>query len=298
MTRGAARAVPVLMYHHVNPSPGVLTVTVRHFEEQIAWLARHGYRSLSAREFADYLAGVAVAPKSVVVTFDDGYLDNWVHAHPVLQKHGFNAIGFLVSAWPGDGPARPHASSANGVGGVSGASNASRPLPHLLNHAAGEIAIADGRADDAVLRWSEIDEMRRCGTFEFHSHTHTHLRWDRVARSRDEKRERLQEDLVRARETLRLRFGEASDHLCWPQGYYDDDYREVALRAGFRFFYTCDSGTNTFQPYPAVRWLESGFDGHSIRRLEVRDKPAGWLASRLWVHSRPLLSRAYLSIKR
>jgi peptidoglycan/xylan/chitin deacetylase (PgdA/CDA1 family) len=295
VTRGAARAVPVLMYHHVNPLPGVLTVTVRHFEEQIAWLAQRGYRSLSAREFADYLAGAPVAQKSVVVTFDDGYLDNWVHAHPVLQKHGFSAICFLVSAWPGDGPARAH---AGGASGASVASVASRPLPRLLSHAAGEKAIADGCADDAVLRWSEIDEMRRCGTFEFHSHTHTHIRWDRVAHSRDEKRECLHEDLVRARETLRLRFGEASDHLCWPQGYYDDDYREVALRAGFRFFYTCDSGTNAFRPNPAVRSRDSGIDAHSIRRLEVRDKPAGWLASRLWVHSRPLLSRAYLSIKR
>ncbi|CAB3762190.1 polysaccharide deacetylase family protein [Paraburkholderia solisilvae] len=286
---GAARAVPVLMYHHISPSPGMITVTPHHFAQQMACLAQRGYRTLSAGELGRYLSGQPVAPKSVVITFDDGYLDNWVHAHPVLQKHGFSAICFLVSAWPGEGPVRPHA-----------ASDDSRPLPRLLNHAEGEAAIANGRADDAILRWSEIDEMRRCGTFEFHSHTHTHVRWDRVARSRDEKRERLRDDLVRARAMLRLRLGEDSDHLCWPQGYYDDDYREVALGIGFRYFYTCASGTNAFAfgRRSGPSWPSPALNGHSIRRLEVRNKPAPWLASRLWVHSRPLVSSVYLSIKR
>jgi peptidoglycan/xylan/chitin deacetylase (PgdA/CDA1 family) len=290
-----ARAVPVLMYHHVNPSPGVLTVSLRHFEDQIAWLAERGYRSLKAREFEAYLLGEPAAPKSLVITFDDGYLDTWVHAYPVLRKHGFNAICFLVSGWPVDGPARLHAAKP---GGVSGERSEGMALPHLLSHAAAENAIANGRADDAIMRWAEIDEMRRCGTFEFHSHTHTHVRWDRVARSRDEKLERLHEDLEHARATLRARFGDVSDHLCWPQGYYDDDYREIARRVGFRFFYTCDSGTNAFRSREAAQWPPTRFDGYSIRRLEVRDRPATWLASRLRVHSHPLLSRAYLAIKR
>ncbi|MFC0402714.1 polysaccharide deacetylase family protein [Paraburkholderia rhizosphaerae] len=286
MTR-VALAVPVLMYHHVSPTPGMITVSPAHFAEQIACLARRGYRTLNARELADYLRGAPVAPKSVVITFDDGYLDNWVHAHPVLQRYGFSAICFLVSAWPGDGPARPHASS----GGCG-------KLPYLLSHAESEDAIAKGRADDAILRWSEIEAMRRCGTFEFHSHTHCHARWDMVTRNRGEKRERLHDDLVRARDTLRSRLGEVSNHLCWPQGYYDDDYLDVALSAGFRHFYTCDRGTNSFRRWSASQPLTPAFPGHSIRRLEVRDRSAAWLASRLWVHARPLVSRAYLAIKR
>jgi peptidoglycan/xylan/chitin deacetylase (PgdA/CDA1 family) len=140
--------------------------------------------------------------------------------------------------------------------------------------------------------------MRRCGTFEFHSHTHTHVRWDRVARSRGDKRECLRVDLARSREALRLRLGAVSDHLCWPQGYYDDDYHELAQSAGFRFLYTCDTGTNAFWRRDASHWPHPCVGAHRIKRLEVRDKPAAWLASRIWIHSRPLLSRAYLSIKR
>ena len=39
--------------------------------------------------------------------------------------------------------------------------------------------VAAGRADEVMLRWSEIEAMRAAGTFEFHSHTHTHTRWDK-----------------------------------------------------------------------------------------------------------------------
>jgi peptidoglycan/xylan/chitin deacetylase (PgdA/CDA1 family) len=276
-----ASAVPVLMYHHVSTSPGMITVSPEHFAEQMAHLAQAGYRTLGAAQLAAYLAGEDMPEKSLVITFDDGYLDNWVHAHPVLELHGFTALCFLVSSWPGAGGVRPNASNA-----------APGALPRLLDHHAGERAIESGHADDAILRWSEIDAMRDAGTFEFHSHTHSHVRWDQVAPSRSSKRDSLRDDLSLARETLAQRLGSVSDHLCWPQGYYDDDYREIARDAGFKHFYTCHVGTNT-RSGNALPSSE-----RSINRLEVRDRPASWLASRLWVHSRPLLSRAYLSIKR
>lgn len=284
MSTRQARAVPVLMYHHVSTSPGMITVTPANFAAQMDYLASAGYRTIGSAELAAFLSGEDMPAKSIVITFDDGYLDNWVHAHPVLKRHGFAALCFLVSSWPGEGAVRPNAS------------HGSSTLPPLLDHHAGERAIENGRTDDVILRWSEIEAMREAGTFEFHSHTHTHVRWDRVTGTSGEKRERLREDLSAARAALRTRLGEVSDHLCWPQGYYDDDYREVALNAGFRHFYTCHAGTNIgSDPLDRSGSVDAE---HSIKRLEVRDRPASWLASRLWVHTRPAISRAYLSIKR
>src|ERR1700712_4161674 len=89
-----ARAVPVLMYHHVSPSPGMITVSPENFAAQMAYVARAGYTTVSAAQLAAYLAGDPLPRKSIVLTFDDGYLDNWVHAHPVLEKHGLTAICF------------------------------------------------------------------------------------------------------------------------------------------------------------------------------------------------------------
>ncbi|CAB3806657.1 polysaccharide deacetylase family protein [Pararobbsia alpina] len=274
MTR-SARAVPVLMYHHISTTPGMFTVSLGHFAAQMAHLARSGYTTIGSTQLAAYLAGEPLPKKSVMLTFDDGYLDNWVHAHPVLQAHGLTALCFLVTSWIGEGPMRARSGPK---------------LPPLLNHRDGEVAIENGDADRTILRWSEIDVMRDGGTFEFHSHTHSHVRWDQVSTNADDKCAGLARDLIAARTTLKARLGAASDHLCWPQGYYDDDYRRVASQAGFRHFYTCETGSN----YPG----NDDGAGRSISRLEVRDRSALWIASRLWVHTRPAISRAYLKIKR
>jgi len=132
--RNPARSVPVLMYHHVSPAAGAVTVSPEHFADQMALLAREGYTTLGARAFSEYLAGKRVPAKSVVLTFDDGYLDNWVHAHPVLAKHGFTALGFLVSGWVNSGPVRPNAVD----------STSAENLPNLLGHAAAKAAIEAG----------------------------------------------------------------------------------------------------------------------------------------------------------
>jgi peptidoglycan/xylan/chitin deacetylase (PgdA/CDA1 family) len=268
----AARAVPVLMYHHVSPAPGAVTITPQHFAEQMRWLAGAGYRTLGADAFAGFLAGEPVADKSVLLTFDDGYLDNWVHAHPVLQQYGLRALLFIVSGWIHDGPPRPHAGDG---------SAAATP-----DHAACLAAIAAGRTDDVILRWSEVAAMRDAGTFEFHSHTHTHTRWDRICAEAGDRRRGLADDLQAARTTLAARIGQASDHLCWPQGYFDDDYLDVAHNAGFRHFYTVRPGVN-----------EPGDDARYIHRIVVKDSPARWLATRLWLYRRPQAGRLYLRLR-
>jgi peptidoglycan/xylan/chitin deacetylase (PgdA/CDA1 family) len=99
-----ARTVPVLMHHHVSPSPGMITVSPENFESQIAWLAGNGWTSLTLDQYAGFLAGKPVPRKSIVITFDDGYLDNWVYAHPILQKYGMHAVVFVVTGWMGEGP--------------------------------------------------------------------------------------------------------------------------------------------------------------------------------------------------
>ncbi len=228
----SAHNVPVLMYHHVSPSPGMITTSPDNFDSQIAWLKHHGYHALTADEFAGHLNGVPVPEKSVLITFDDGYLDNWVHAHPVLLKYGFKAVMFVVSAWVHDGPVRPF----SGQGAVVA----------TPSHNDCKTSIDEGRADEVIVRWSEIQAMQAAGTFEVHSHTHTHTRWDQKAATVAEKRERIAEEFAQARAVLTEKMGTVSAHLCWPQGYFDEDYVELATQAGFQFLYTTDAyGHNT-----------------------------------------------------
>lgn len=264
--------LPVLMYHHVSPKPGLVTCSPENFRAQMAWLAKNGWRTLSTAAFAEALASGDIPKKSVLVTFDDGYLDNWVYAHPVLEEFGLRATIFLITGWIGDGSLRRHA-------GQSG-------VPDVPTHKEAMAAAAEGKPDGAFLRWSEVDAMRAAGTVDFHSHTHTHTRWDRTIADQAARSAALADDLTASRTTLVARLGEASPHLCWPQGYFDAAYQRVARTAGFTHLYTTEPGV-----------VRTDVDLARIPRLVAKDKPGTWFARRLGIYGRPLLSALYLGLK-
>ncbi|HEY9459215.1 MAG TPA: polysaccharide deacetylase family protein [Paralcaligenes sp.] len=258
----AARAVPVLMYHHVSPSEGMITTSPVNFERQLAWLRRHGYRSLTGDGFAKHLAGGPTPPRSILITFDDGYLDNWVYAYPLLKRYGFNAMVFLVTSWIGEGLARPCLGQGD--------------LPETPSHRECEARIQRGARDEVMLRWAEVKTMLADGVFEFHSHTHSHTRWDKSDQA-DHKNTLMAEELALSRKTLSEHLGRVSSHLCWPQGYFDADYIELARQAGFRYLYT----TNAFGQNRA------GMDPAFIYRFAVRNTSRGSFGRRIWIAADP-----------
>lgn len=265
-----AHNVAVLMYHHVAAQGGSLTVGVDQFDSQIRGLAKTGYHTMSAEEFAAFMAGASAPKKSILITFDDGYLDNWVYAHPVLKEYGMSAVLFTITGLLGDGPVRPHFGQGSEV-------------PACLPHQQAKAQMFGDNPDSVMLRWDEIEAMRQAGTFEVHSHTHTHKRWDLICDTADEKVERLTHDLERSRDTLLQRLGHVSSHLCWPQGYFDDDYQRVAAELGFDYLYTTDArGQNK----------QHGDAGH-IYRFAVRNRPYAWLQQRTWLATHRTLGPLY-----
>jgi peptidoglycan/xylan/chitin deacetylase (PgdA/CDA1 family) len=103
--------VPILMYHSVKPAvaPGDrLTVSLGTFERQMRFLKEHRYRVIGLPELAEMIRNRRAIPyKTVALTFDDGYRDNFEIAFPVLKKYGFPATVFLIgkeigtSGWMG-----------------------------------------------------------------------------------------------------------------------------------------------------------------------------------------------------
>ncbi len=107
------------------------------------------------------------ARKAVLITFDDGYLNNWVYAFPLLKKYGFKATIFLVTSWLHHGEVRAN-------------TDLSAELPFCPDHHVCEALIAADCSDQVILRWQEAQAMQDSGLIEFHSHTHTHTRWDKI----------------------------------------------------------------------------------------------------------------------
>ena len=104
---GVAREVrvPILMYHHLSEPPAGsdryrrdLSVSPALFEQHLAYLHDEGYQSITLYDLVNALArGAALPPKPVILTFDDGYRDNYTNAFPLLKQYGFTATFFVLT---------------------------------------------------------------------------------------------------------------------------------------------------------------------------------------------------------
>ena len=100
-----AARVPILMYHYISvPPPDAdkyrldLSVTPAAFEAQMAYLAAQGYHPIRVSDLSDHLLnGTPLPPKPIVLTFDDGYLDNYENALPILEKYKFTGTFFIIT---------------------------------------------------------------------------------------------------------------------------------------------------------------------------------------------------------
>ncbi len=92
----ATRGLPILMYHQVSRDRrDPLTVTVDQFASQLDYLAAEGYRSITCRELIAHLDhGAALPDRGVLLTFDDGYLNNLELAYPLLKGADFGPRSF------------------------------------------------------------------------------------------------------------------------------------------------------------------------------------------------------------
>ncbi|MDL2316430.1 polysaccharide deacetylase family protein, partial [Desulfovibrio sp. OttesenSCG-928-A18] len=99
MRTQAAKSLPVIMYHYVNDCAGGTSVSPGCFEDHCRTLAEAGWRGVSLEEAEAFLTRGETLPRgSALFTFDDGFLDNYLEAMPLLQKYGHQGVVFAVSA--------------------------------------------------------------------------------------------------------------------------------------------------------------------------------------------------------
>ena len=87
----------VLNYHSIrNDGELPLSVTVQEFRWQMQYIADKGYHGVSLEEGFKKTGKNKKNRKEIVLTFDDGYLDNYTEAFPVLLEFGFTATFFVT----------------------------------------------------------------------------------------------------------------------------------------------------------------------------------------------------------
>lgn len=93
--------VPILSYHSVTPGADPksrLAITPETFQRQMRFLKIHRYNVLPLEETVTLIKEKKKIPrKTVVITFDDGYKDNYIYAFPILKRYNLPAIIFIIT---------------------------------------------------------------------------------------------------------------------------------------------------------------------------------------------------------
>jgi peptidoglycan/xylan/chitin deacetylase (PgdA/CDA1 family) len=225
LVEGNPDIIKVLMYHRVVKdrvlSKGHWTcIHAEDFRRHLEFLDRWGFTPITLNDYRLYLEGEINLPrKPVIITFDDGYLDTYENAFPLLQEFGMRAVVFVL----GDRTIMSNAWDADG--GISMA-----PL----------------------LEARHIVEMHRGGV-EIGAHSLTH------AKLVDLPRQRLWDEISRARMNLEILLNSPVWSFSYPFGLLNSVAKKMVQDAGYRFACSVYTGPSTF-----------GMEAFEIRRIAIR----------------------------
>ena len=183
----------VLMYHMINEHLpknkskfNRLRVKTNEFEKQLIWLKKNNFQSFTLSELVNL---EQIPEKSVVITFDDGYEDNFTNAFPLLKKYGFKATIYIVlnrfeQNWATDKD---------------------------LNQSSNELN------NEKMLSNEQIKEMIDSGLIEIGSHTLDHVNLPKL--SNEEKIRQIKE----SKEKIEEIFNITCNSFAYPFGFFDKD---------------------------------------------------------------------------
>jgi peptidoglycan/xylan/chitin deacetylase (PgdA/CDA1 family) len=264
---GAKGRLIVFNYHRIAPEAafttpfdeGVFGPPPSVFEQQIAWLKRNT-RLLSEPELIDIIdAGKYPSDPCAMITFDDGYLDNYTLAYPILKRHAAPATFFIPT----------HLIEARRVGwwdaiaylvkkaGAYAGQDRGKIMQALYEKMkrdpAGETAdlverlaadcgepLPDPQLQSAqLMTWDHIREMSRDMAIGAHGHTHTVLATLDAAGQRHE--------LVVSKSTLEREIGRPVRSVAYPVGgreHFTPETEKAAEACGYRAAFSFATGTN------------------------------------------------------
>ncbi len=287
----------VLNYHRIGNSaddlfdPGVFSATADQLDDQIFYLKRR-VSLVTLEEALSFIDGGdkdKVRRCRVLITFDDGYLDNYKIAFPILRAHGAQGVFFLATSMVGSSkvPWWDHIAylmktasrrrfslrypadlavdiDRNGLRESleavlrsykkAGNSDPARFIQELAEEAKGEEPPGTLRR---FLNWDEAREMAR-GGMAIGSHTHSHSVLSQL------EPERQYEELSKSRAILKEQLGVETDVLAYPVGHKDsfsDRTRRIAREAGYRAAFSHHGGANLqdkTSPYDVKRTKIAG----------------------------------------
>jgi hypothetical protein len=294
----APPGVPILTYHSVSPDPAWLpwskeiSVHPDTFERHLRTLRAMGCAVIPSLELVERRgSGRPLPANSVVLHFDDGYLDNWLFAVPLLRRYAMPAAFFASLDFIAPGEAvRDGGADCSGYMNWAelkaiDADSSFEVEAHGVDHA--RVAISERIVDKVT-----ADNWRRLAWVQWARMEGPKHDWYRAeappaapigtlvpesegalaapkfadgARETDAQfRARIAADLVRCREAYAARLGHPPTLFCWPENRVAGAGREVAEKLGYRAT-TAGNGRNTAAEPPSI-----------LSRIHVGDRALGF----------------------
>ncbi len=199
----------ILMYHMisepVSAEQAQLACSPRLFRTQLTLLKSQGYSFYHLSDVIEWLKKNQPIPeRSIVITMDDGYQDNYENAFPILNELKVPATIFLATALIGE-------------------------TNRWINN--------ETFANKAMLSWQQIEEMRTHG-IRFGGHTKNHVRLTEV----DDKT--ALDEITQCKSAIENRLGEKINYFAYPYGLFKQEHKEMVKEAGFTASCSTQSGFN------------------------------------------------------
>lgn len=276
----ARSGVPILTYHSVSPDASWLpwadeiSVHPDTLRNHLRAIRAAGCTIVSTRALAEArLAGCPLPPRPIVLHFDDGYLDNWLYAAPLLRKANAPATFYasLDFVAPGDCP-RTNGDERGYMNWPELAALDAEALfevePHGIDHGrvpvsartVGTLSAANWR-DLAWIQWAKVPGPK-----------HDWYLWEQppavplgapvpesegalaapaLGETEADYRTRVASHLRRCADEFAARFGRAPATFCWPDNRVSPTARQLAAAAGYRAT-TGGQGRNTASEPPEI----------------------------------------------
>jgi len=195
---------PILCYHKIAPPPKQARIKGLYLEpklflRQMSEIKQEGLT-------ASFLGCSDVSMKeTITITFDDGFVSNFIEAVPLMKKVGVQAINYLV---------------ADRIGQTS------------------DWEAREGGEADPLMDELQVREWLAAG-HQIGAHTCTHPRLSFLSR------DQAKEEILASKKKLEDRFGLPMDHFAYPYGDYNQTTVELVREAGFKTAVTMHRGVNT-----------------------------------------------------
>jgi len=265
----------ILTYHRILPEFQPFAIDVKpvdRFRKQVQILAS-SFRVITVEQLIEEIECNTMKPNTVCITFDDGYLDNFQFAFPILRDHGLSATIFLTTdlintdrvLWPDTvllaikktnvkrftyKNAKIVDADFTNLGNRLKTSFAllkwlKRFEPSERDKRIGDILsicrIKAMSTERLMLNWQEVKEMRRAG-FSFGSHTKTHPILSSLTAKAAEK------EIVESKIAIETALGESIRTFAYPNGQagdFNENCKSVLERSGYDCALTTIRGINT-----------------------------------------------------